>query len=258
MGTWEGFLSTTKENRADYYKNGHDKMGKELKGFIEETISEAIAEKEIDKWVKDGKYMDKDDITKKYEGKPEQLKSILEKTETYYCEVRSAWLYEDPEFSSKRTSSTETSKESKRKISTERTLKAGKVAKITPDEGQEEELSAAQIKQFTKEAAGLTLSEKNIQDLLNQCGKEAVAPLIAPPLIARLKMSMASLVGQRQLVEMTLEHKKGDVVTLLKDIKEAKTEAVATARIMRAQLVVANSLLPKPMVKAELESAAAE
>ena len=156
-------------------------------------------------------------------------------------------MYEVPEFSSKKTSPTETSKDSKRKLSTERTLKAGKVAKTTPEEGQEEELSAAQSKTLNKEAAALSLTEKNVQDLMDQCGKEAVKPLIAEPLLAKLKLSNANLAAQRLLIEMTLEHKKGDVVGILKELKEAKSEALAICKIMRAQLVVANSLLPAPL-----------
>ena len=57
---------------------------------------------------------------------------------------------------------------------------------------------------------------------------------------------------------MTLEHKKGDVASMLKDLKEAKSEAAATAKIMRAQLVVANSLLPVPPVKIEQKTAGAK
>ena len=54
---------------------------------------------------------------------------------------------------------------------------------------------------------------------------------------------------------MTLEHKKGDVVGILKELKEAKSEAHAIGKIMRAQLVVANSLLPAQPVKVEPKSA---
>ena len=42
IGKWDEFLEATKENKSSFYKNGHDKMGKELKGLIEETISESI------------------------------------------------------------------------------------------------------------------------------------------------------------------------------------------------------------------------
>ena len=69
--------------------------------------------------------------------------------------------------------------------------------------------------------------------------------MIADPLLTKLKLSIANLSGQFKLIDMTLEHKKGDVVAILKEIKEAKCEALAISKVMRAQLVVANSLLPK-------------
>ena len=140
-GTWEDFLQTPKEKRTNFYRHGHDAMGKDLKALIEETISESIAEKEMEAWIKDGKFLDLEDITKKYEGKPDQLASILVKTRTHYCDVRDTKLYEDPEYMSKKSSSLETSKDSKRQTSSERTSKAGKVANVTVDGGEPEELS---------------------------------------------------------------------------------------------------------------------
>ena len=143
---------------------------------------------------------------------------------------------------SKKRSSLETSKDSKRLISTDRTSKAGKVAKLTED-GEPVELSPAQIKVLDKEVAALKPPESNLQDLLKQAAEESVAPMIATPVLAKLKLSIASLAGQRTLIDLTLENKRGDVTGILKDIKEAKNEAAATAKIMRAQLVVAKSLV---------------
>ena len=77
----------SKEHRTHFYRHGHDAMGKDLKALIEETISESYSEKEMEAWIKNGKYLDKEDMTKKYEAKPLQLKSILLKTKTHYCDV---------------------------------------------------------------------------------------------------------------------------------------------------------------------------
>ena len=54
-----------------------------------------------------------------------------------------------------------------------------------------------------------------------------------------------------------MEHKKGDVAALTKDIKEAKSEALAIMKVMRAQLVVANSGIFAPAaLKAESKDTA--
>ena len=128
-------MKSSKENKTHFYQNAHDAMGKELKALIEETISESMVEKEMEAWIQDGKYLDLQDITKKYEEKPDQLESILVRTRTHFCNIRNTKLYEDPEYASKKRSSLETSKDSKRQISTERTMKAGKVATVVEADG---------------------------------------------------------------------------------------------------------------------------
>ena len=244
MGTWEDFLKATSEKRTDFYRHSHDAMGKELKALITETISESIAEKEMESWIKDGKFLDLEDMTKKYKDKPDQLESILLRTRTHFCEVRNTNLYEDPEYMSKKSSTLETSKDSKRQISAERISKPAKVVKRTAEETEAEVLSLGQIKMLTKEAAALQTPESNLQELLEQAEEERLAPMIAAPVLAKLKLAIASLAGQRTLIDLMVENKKGDVAGILKDIKEAKGEALATAKIMRAQLVVAKSLAP--------------
>ena len=122
-------MKSSKEKKTHFYQNGHDAMGKELKALIEETISESMVEKEMEAWIQDGKYLDMQDSTKKYEEKPDQLASILVRTRTYFCNIRNTKLYEDPEYAPKKSSSSEATKESKRRISTERTQQAGKGCK---------------------------------------------------------------------------------------------------------------------------------
>ena len=116
-------------------------MGKELKAKIEETVSESTAEKEMDVFIADGKYIDKQDIQKKYEGKPDQLESILENTRTHFCKVRNVLLYEDPEYMSRNSSSAENTKESKRSISCDKNQKASKAAKVVDAPDGEAEIS---------------------------------------------------------------------------------------------------------------------
>ena len=55
-------------------------MGEHLKAAIQETISESHSEKQLEAWIRDGKFLDAVDMTKKFEGKPEQLKSVFAKT----------------------------------------------------------------------------------------------------------------------------------------------------------------------------------
>ena len=67
LDTWDQFLEVSKEHRTKFYRHGHGLMGQDLKASIEETISESYSEKEMEAWI------NKEDMTKKYEGKPHQL-----------------------------------------------------------------------------------------------------------------------------------------------------------------------------------------
>ena len=255
IGTWDGFLDVSKEQRTYFYRHGHDAMGKDLKALIEETISESYSEKEMEAWIKDGKYLDKEDMEEKFKAKPHQLKSILANTKTHYCNVRDVLLYEDPEFVSQKKSTKESGKESKRQISSDRNSKAVKVPKITAEGGEPEALSAGQIKMLTKEAEALSTPEETLNDLLEEAAEETMARLIAAPVLAKLNLAIASVDAQRKSIELCVENKNGDAPSIMKELKEAKSEAAKTVKIMRAQLVVANSLLPAQPVKVEPKSA---
>ena len=141
LGTWDEFLSVSKEHRTKFYKHGHGLMGDNLKASIEETISESYSEKEMEAWNKDGKFLDKEDMEEKFKAEPHQLKSIFANTKTHYCNVRDVLLCEDPEYMSQKKSSKESSKDSKRQISSDRNLKGVKVPKIPEEGGEPEPLS---------------------------------------------------------------------------------------------------------------------
>ena len=236
-------MKSSKERRTHFFQHGHDAMGKELKALIEETISESMIDTEMEAWIKDGKYLDLQDITNKYEGKPDQLESILVRTRTYFCNIRNTKLYEDPEYASKKSSSSEATKEAKRMLSVDRTRKAGKVAKVVDDNAVQEDLGPGQVKMLTKEVAALSLPEQSLADQLKHAQEERIATMIPAPVLQKLNLSIASLATQRTMIDLTVETKRGDVQDILKDIKAAKIEATQIAKIIRAQLVVAKSFV---------------
>ena len=164
------------------------------------------------------------------------------KTKTHYCDVRDVLLYEDPEYKSTKRSSKESSKDSKRQLSVDKASKVGKVPKVAAEGGEAKAVSPAQIKMLNKEVAALTTPENNPKDLQDEAGEETLKHLIAPAVLNKLNLAIANLAAQRTSIELTVENKNGDVTSILKELKEAKSEAANTAKIMRAQLVVAKSL----------------
>ena len=245
MGNWEEFLNVSGEHRTQFYRHGHDAMGKELKGLIEETIAESYSEKEMEAWIKDGKYLDREDMTKKYEGKPEQLKSIFVKTKTHYCDVRDVLLYEDPEYMSTKRSSKESSKDSKRGITSERDMKPAKVPKVREENREPETLTKGQVKMLTEHVETLTDGvEKHLKVLLEEAGQEGIAAMIAPPVLQKLKLAIASIDAQKTSIELVVENNIGDVPNVLKELNDAKKEAAATVKVVKAQLLVAKAFAP--------------
>ena len=245
VGSWEEFLEVSKEHRTQFYRHGHETMGKELKALIQETISESYSEKEMEAWIKDGKYLDKEDMTKKYEGKPEQLKSIFLETRTHYCDVRDVLLYEDPEYTSTKRSSNESSKDSKREITSGWDMKPAKVPKVREENGEPETLSRGQVKMLTDLVKTLADGvEKILKDLLEEAGQEGIATMIPAPVLQKLTLAIASIDAQKTSIELVVENNIGDVPNILRELNDAKKEAHATVKVMKAQLTVARALAP--------------
>ena len=234
-----------KEQRTKYYRENHQLMGDNLKAAIKETISESHSEKEMEAFIKDGKFLDKEDVTKKYEGKPEQLESIFANTKRFHCDVRDVLLYEDPEYMSTKRSSKESSKDSKREITSERDMKPAKVPKVREENGEPETLSKGQVKMLNDHVKTLADGvQKMLKDLLEEAGQEGIATMIAPPVLQKLELAIASIDAQKTSIELVVENKIGDVPNILKELNDAKKEAANTVKIMKAQLVVAKALAP--------------
>ena len=241
-----------KEQKTKYYRENHHLMGDDLKAAIQETISESHSEKEFEAWIRDGKFLDEVDMTKKFEGKPEQLKSVFANTKRMYCNVRNVLLYEDPEYMSTKRSSKESSKDSKRELTSARDMKPAKFQKVREENGEPETLSKGQIKMLNDHVKTLADGpEKMLKDLLEEAGQEGIATMIAPPVLQKLQLAIASMDAQRTSIELVVENKSGDVPNILKELNDAKKEAANTVKIMKAQLVVAKALAPSaaPVVR---------
>jgi hypothetical protein len=234
-----------KEQRTKFYREKHQLMGDNLKAAIKETISESHSQREMEAFIKDGKFLDKEDMAKKFEGKPDQLKSVFENTKRFYCGVRNVLLYEDPEYGSKKISSNESSKDSKREISSGRDLKPSKVPKVREENGEPETLSKGQVKLLNDHIKALADGvEKLLKDLLEEAGQEGIATMIPPPVLQKLKLAIASIDAQKTSIELVVENNIGDVQNVLKELNDAKKDAAATVKVVKAQLLVAKAFAP--------------
>ena len=95
---------------------------------------------------------------------------------------------------------------------------------------------------LTKEAEALSTPEETLNDLLEETSEESIARSIAAPVLGKLNLAIASMDAQRKSIELCVESKNGDAPSIMKELKDAKSEAAKTVKIMRAQLVVAKLL----------------
>ena len=146
---------------------------------------------------------------------------------------------------SRRSSTLVTNNESKRQASAEKISKAAKVPKVVVQD-DDAEISACQVKSLGKEKEQLQTMHTMLAALKAEADGDRLKEAIAPPILTKLKLAIGNLDGQQTLIELTLENKKGDVASIVSENKAAKTGAIATAKLMRAQLVVAKSLVPAP------------
>ena len=64
--------------------------------------------------------------------------------------------------------------------------------------------------------------EKMLKDLLEEAGQEGIATMIAPPVLQKLQLAIASMDAQRTSIELVVENKSGDVPNILKELNDAK------------------------------------
>ena len=89
----------------------------------------------------------------------------------------------------------------------------------------------------------MTSVVKSLSDLIASAKEVPIKDLVLPAVMNKCDAAIAGLDSTKRLIALMLENGKGDVASMMKDSKESKVEATACSKIMRAQLVVAKSLV---------------
>ena len=115
-----------KQEKAAFMQNSADKFGQGLKTAVSVTIRESTVNTQMTSFTSTGGFVDLEDITKKYENKPEQLKNILDNAPRMNCPVRKVVLFQDPEYALKQVNEEQTRREMQRTAQHDCTVKAAK------------------------------------------------------------------------------------------------------------------------------------
>jgi len=94
----EDWSSLSDQSKREFYQQCQDQAGEMLLLRMQETIVDCTRKSSSVTFEGTGKFIDEEDLDKKYKDKPTQLQAIKAHTRTMCCPVRKVKLYEDPEF----------------------------------------------------------------------------------------------------------------------------------------------------------------
>lgn len=115
-GSLADWTSVPEEEKKTFYKMCQDICGEELVMKMTQCILHSTKTSSLAQFNSKGHFMDKDDLEKLYEGKPEQLKSVMDNARKFECPVRKTTLYENMDYTSALVDTEERTEERKRKI----------------------------------------------------------------------------------------------------------------------------------------------
>ena len=87
-----------KDRLENFYDNFGHLRGSDLVHQINSLVEICKVEKTTHAFQGSGEYFDREDMEKKYEGKPAQLANIFQNANKYFDPVRQVWLYEDTKY----------------------------------------------------------------------------------------------------------------------------------------------------------------
>ena len=128
----------SKEDRCECMATHGDSMRDDLPRAFRETVACHRLRKSVAEFGRHNKFLDKTDLEKKYQAKPEQLANIVAHGVQMACPVRKVVLYADPEYTLDNLELEENGLEEKRTLERTENVKAAKkhkkAVKETPAE----------------------------------------------------------------------------------------------------------------------------
>jgi len=94
------FSVMSKEQKAAWYRDNHEFMGKELAASLNEIAKQITSTESKSMFKGSGLLLDHDDFAEKYKNKPAQLAAVLKNARSFYCPVRETTLFEDTAYNS--------------------------------------------------------------------------------------------------------------------------------------------------------------
>eukprot|EP00913_Durusdinium_trenchii_P019248 g18090.t1 len=224
-------------------------VGDELLARLQESVTEYKRTSSSVEFTGTGEYYDEEDLKKRYEGKPEQLKNLLANTKTYYCPVKQVWLFEDVTYKRVARDAEETGRVEKRKVQMipkddgeaagnepeERATKKNKGNKNKDNKSGGSQLpkfKAGEKKKMLRKMEGMTGKRLQLLDLCCKAKSEKLKALVPGYVLSASEKIVDEAITFTSEFERILASDHGDSKDLLERI-DRNTEALneAAARL---------------------------
>lgn len=243
-GSLADWTTVPDEDKKAFYKECQDKCGEQLVMKMTECILHSTKKSSLAQFNSKGHFMDEEDLKKMYEGKPEQLKSIMENARKFECPVRKITLYENMEYSSALVDTEERTEERKRKVDfAEGPLgkapkpkgKAKAKAKSIVEGGRANKMKVALKKKIEKK---LEIADSVVNDLEDQLSNVSgpQGDLVPQYVVIYARDAMAKLVKAVGEGKEVVAAEQGDVEDTIDCLKQATDKAVAAKARLLMQL----------------------
>ncbi len=84
--------------RADFFKEHHLSMGHNLEMAVSQLVTASKSHVDTTRFSAEAQWLDEEDVRSKFQGKPQQVESILQNARHMFCPARQVMMYEIPDY----------------------------------------------------------------------------------------------------------------------------------------------------------------
>ena len=164
----------------------------------------------------------------KYKDKPEQLAAIMENSRKIFCPIRKVRLYADPTYFMRASEAESTSRQQKKSIEQEMTMKPSKKKKVA-EKGSETSLGKSELAKLARHKDAVMKACFELET--GQKRAMTVGAQIPPFLMAKQKQHSAFCKQVVAEIEFIIDNKNGDFSTAEANARKAvetSTRSLAT------------------------------
>jgi len=233
-------------------------MGADLKAFIEEKCSVKCVTRFVKANGGVGKFYDEQDLKDKYKNKPEDFLAIKENGYSFVCPIKNKRFYEDIDYVSSSTNTSEVERKRELEVSVESSKKKAKTVKKQEDDtdavadDSTNKPKPMGDKQITQTRKILEIVCEN-QDILNTyveiCEHDEIKDMIPKYIVPKAKLRVAELAVFESTCSLAIDEKKADgFKEHQQSAKDFRTKALDLQKKVAAQFEAAVAEIGKEVV----------